>query len=261
MGVVVSLRSPVDWGRYLDDFHATRSGITEDVLGRARLGSQNPYEWLVDGIDPDARILDLACGSGPSRPDGATRWVGLDRSVGELERAADAGRGPLLRGDATRLPAADASVDVVVSAMGLMLVEPLDEALAEIARVLRPDGELRLLLPARSPLSTLDQLRYLRLFLAARATNHFPPTPLRTHAAESLCDAGLTVTADESRRFAVPLETGEQAARFVDSWYLPRASPVRRDAARRRAAELAPFTLGLPLRRVDACLETPRRHR
>jgi SAM-dependent methyltransferase len=246
------LGSPIDWGRYLDGFHAARSGITEDVLGRAGVGSRSPYGWLTDGIDPDARILDLACGSAPSRPDEATRWVGLDRSAGELERAAAAGRRSLLRSDATRLPVVDTSVDVVVCAMGLMLVDPLAEALAEIARVLRPDGELRLLLPDRKPLSTLDQLRYLRLFWAARAANHFPPTPLRRHAAEMLAGVGLHVTTDESLRFTLPVDTGDEAARFVDSWYLPRASPAHRDAARRRAAALAPFDVGLPLRRVIA---------
>ncbi len=112
-----SLRSPIDWARYLDEFHASRPGITEEVLGRARVGPCDPYRWLVEGIDLGARIFDLGCGSGPSRPHQARRWVGLDRSAGELARAADAGRGPLLRGDAPRLPVADASIDVVVNAI------------------------------------------------------------------------------------------------------------------------------------------------
>lgn len=62
-------------------------------------------------------------------------------------RAAAAGRGDALvmAGSAARLPLRDASVDAVVSTLVLCSVGPPERALAEIRRVLRPDGELHLI--------------------------------------------------------------------------------------------------------------------
>ena len=53
-------------------------------------------------------------------------WMGVDRSAAELGRAAVAGAGPLVRADATYLPVASGTVEVVVSSMALMIIEPLD---------------------------------------------------------------------------------------------------------------------------------------
>lgn len=242
------------WDDYLSAFHAERAGITEDVLGQAtgEPDGRTPYEWLVEGLDPDARVLDLGCGSGPARPSAARWWLGIDRSEGELARAAAAGRRPLVRGDATRLPLPPTSIDVVTAALSLMLVQPLDRALAELARVLRPGGELRLLLPAQRPLSLADVVRYLRLFLALRATTSFPPSEMRTSTPDVLARAGLVVERDEARRFERALTTAEDADRFVASWYLPEVSPERVAAAQARARSMTPADIGIPLRRVVA---------
>jgi ubiquinone/menaquinone biosynthesis C-methylase UbiE len=51
----------------------------------------------------------------------------------------------VLRGDAARLPLADASMDTVVSTLVLCSVDDLGTTLAEIERVLAPDGRLLLL--------------------------------------------------------------------------------------------------------------------
>lgn len=236
-------------------FHAERPGITEDVLARCTDDGGDgtgPYAWLLDGVDPGAVIVDLGCGSGPARPDGALRWVGLDRSVAELARARVAGRTAVARADAGSLPVPTGAADVVTCSMAMMLVRPLDAALAEVARVLRPGGELRLLLPARRPLTLRDRLRYLPLFWAARATTSFPPTPLRRHAHDRLRRFGLPVHTDGARRFVLDLDGVADAERLVDSWYLPRVPEHRRAAARARAAALVPTTFGLPLRRVVA---------
>lgn len=253
-GRVVAGRARTGWDAYLATFHAERAGITEEVLGRAvdEPDGLTPYAWLIQGLDPAARVLDLGCGSGPARPPEARWWVGLDRSGDELARAVAAGRGPLVRGDAIRLPVPAASVDVVTAALSLMLVQPLDRALAEVARVLRPGGELRLLLPAQRPLSLGDVVRYLRLFLALRATTSFPPSDLRTSTTEVLAEAGLAVERDEARRFERPLAEAEDADRFVASWYLPGVPPQRVAAAQARARSLAPTNIGIPLRRVVA---------
>jgi SAM-dependent methyltransferase len=241
----------VDWDAYLDQFHERHPGITEDVLARCTAEGATPYEWLLDGVDPSGRIVDLGCGSGPARPLDPTHWVGLDRSTEELRRARDGGRSTLVLGDVTSLPIPNGSVDVVTCSMALMLVRPLGPALEEIHRVLRPSGELRLLLATPTPLTTRDRLRYLRLFWAARSPARFPPSPLRGRAAaETLQGSCLRVESDESRRFEYPLAEGTDAARFVDSWYLPGTSEHRRGKARALARAMVPTTVGIPLRRV-----------
>lgn len=244
-----------DWPAYLAAFHHERPGITEDVLTRCTLrtgGGPNPYGWLVDGLAPGARTVDLGCGSAPTRPLVAGQWIGLDRSSDELARAVAAGAEPLVRGDIARLPLTDASADAVTCSMALMLVDPLDGALAEIRRILRPSGQLRVLLPTRAPLTWGDRGHYVRMFLAGRTTTSFPPSPLRRRPAEVLARHGFAVTADERTRFALVVSTPDQARRFVDSWYLPGVSAERRARAADRAARAVPFTIGVPLRRVVA---------
>lgn len=59
------------------------------------------------------------------------------------ERLAAVGRpGRVLRAPAEALPVPDASADTVVSTLVLCTVDDLDASLAEIRRVLRPDGRL-----------------------------------------------------------------------------------------------------------------------
>lgn len=241
-----------DWPSYLAAFHATNPGITEDVLGRCSSDGRSPYAWLTETIDQSASILDLACGSGPAKPDGAQRWIGLDLSTAELDRARRNGNTALVVGNATSLPIPDASIDAVTCSMALMLVQPLDHALTEVRRVLAPGGRLLLLLPARRPLSFADRIAYLRLFWAARSTTKFPPTELRGHAADALVRHGLQVESDETRRFGYSLRTSVEADRFVDSWYLPGVSQARRGAACARARTMSDTTIGIPLRRVIA---------
>jgi SAM-dependent methyltransferase len=134
----------VDWPDYLAGFHADRPGVVEDVLSRALRADHSPYRWLARAVSADARVVvDLASGSGPvarelARP-GRT-VVGVDLSAAELGLAQKRGAGPLVQADARVLPFRDGSVDVVTSALGLVVVQPLAAVLAEVARVLRPGG-------------------------------------------------------------------------------------------------------------------------
>jgi demethylmenaquinone methyltransferase/2-methoxy-6-polyprenyl-1,4-benzoquinol methylase len=91
----------------------------------------------------DARVLDLACGTGDFCHEleaQGLRPVGLDFSAGMLARARVTA--PLVRGDGARLPFADGAFDGVVCGFALRNFVDLDEVFRETARVLRPGGRL-----------------------------------------------------------------------------------------------------------------------
>ncbi len=92
--------------------------------------------------------LDLGCGTGRNLPlyDSRIRVLALDPDARALERAGR--RGPavaLVRGIAEELPFRDGTFDTVVSGLVFCSVRDPARALAEVKRVLRPDGQLRML--------------------------------------------------------------------------------------------------------------------
>ncbi len=104
---------------------------------------------------PDARVLDLCCGTGDmtfalGRRTNAknVRIIGADFSHAMLQRATEKGRGTTLRwieADALCLPLPDASVDLVTAAFGFRNLADYDAGLREVVRVLRPGGECGIL--------------------------------------------------------------------------------------------------------------------
>jgi len=105
--------------------------------------------------DPTARILDLCCGTGDLtaallalRPSTAEPITGLDFSAQMLARARDkfpAANVLWVEGDAMRLPYPDNSFDLVTSAFGFRNLTNYTAALAEIHRVLAPNGQIGIL--------------------------------------------------------------------------------------------------------------------
>ncbi len=94
---------------------------------------------------PDARILDVMCGNGRHMHDARRNVVGLDFS-GPLCRSA-AARGPVVQGDATKLPFADGSFDACIYVAGLHGIPEAAgraDSLAEVHRVLRPGGQAQI---------------------------------------------------------------------------------------------------------------------
>ncbi len=104
---------------------------------------------------PKARILDICCGTGDQtaallavRPKNAEPLVGLDFSSEMLARAHRKYPGTDVRwteGDAMHLPFPDGSLDLVTAAFGFRNLSNYAEGLREIARVLRPGGEIGIL--------------------------------------------------------------------------------------------------------------------
>ena len=104
------------------------------------------------------RVLDICTGTGDlaiaartARPP-AARVVGVDFAAAMLRVGHDKLRREqltdtvtLVRGDATCIPAAGASVDAVTLAFGIRNVENANAACDEISRVLKPGGRLAIL--------------------------------------------------------------------------------------------------------------------
>lgn len=108
---------------------------------------------------PDARILDLCCGTGDmtfalqkQAGGSGARLVGADFSHAMLQRArikSTPGNGQVfpqwVEADALNLPLPNSHFDLVTSAFGFRNLADYDAGLREIARVLRPGGECGIL--------------------------------------------------------------------------------------------------------------------
>lgn len=122
-----------------------------------------------DQVDmpPDALVLDVGAGFGRHAFEAARRGgrvVALDHAADEVTTTKntfaamiDSGEIPVdraagaLRGDATRLPFADESFDVVITSEVLEHIQGDVDALAEMARVLKPGGRFAATVPSWFP--------------------------------------------------------------------------------------------------------------
>src|SRR5260370_32409731 len=106
-------------------------------------------EWLVRGAS--GLSLDVGCGTGRNLPLYAGRVIGLDPSMEALQRARRrAPQVPLLCASAEALPFRDGLFDTVVSGLVFCSVPDPARGLAEVKRVLKKDGRLRMLEHVRS---------------------------------------------------------------------------------------------------------------
>lgn len=125
-----------------------------DAVTASFAGIGNPH--LIQPLAPGETVLDMGCGAGTDLllaamhvgPTG--RAIGVDMTEAMIARAtagaANAGLSnvDVRFGDATALPAADGSVDVLISNGVFNLVPDKERALAEMFRVLAPGGRLQI---------------------------------------------------------------------------------------------------------------------
>lgn len=125
-------------------------------------------EGFTDGADPEyaeqilplaadelagcRRVLDIGCGEGQvtrlaAGLPGVERAVGIDPTWNQLAAAvARDGATGFARAGADALPFADATFDAAVAVLVFEHVDAVDEAIAEVARVLEPGGRFGIFL-------------------------------------------------------------------------------------------------------------------
>ena len=141
----------------IDRHWRSRAIKSMDLTGRERV------------LDLCTGTADLAIAARQARP-GAACVVGVDFAgamlaigAAKIRRAGLSREIALVRGDAMRIPVADASVDAVTIAFGIRNVEDPEVACRDIARVLKPGGRLTILEFA-IPTTPLFRAAYLSYF-------------------------------------------------------------------------------------------------
>jgi ubiquinone/menaquinone biosynthesis C-methylase UbiE len=130
-------------------------------------GATHHRRRLLQGLR--GTVVEIGAGHGlnfPHYPPEVTEVVAIEPEPtlrSQAEAAADGATVPIrvIAGVADELPLADTSVDAVVASLVLCSVPDQQHALAEIRRVLRPDGELRFyehVIPRCQPKRLLLQL-------------------------------------------------------------------------------------------------------
>jgi ubiquinone/menaquinone biosynthesis C-methylase UbiE len=91
------------------------------------------------------KVLDLGCGDGQIARALAAQGsdvLGVDPTQLHIDIAIERGGGPrYLLGGATDIPADDNSFDAVVACLVFEHIDQMDEAMTEVARVLKPKGQ------------------------------------------------------------------------------------------------------------------------
>lgn len=107
---------------------------------------------LAAELEGSTRVLDVGCGEGQvgrlaARLPGNELVVGVDPTAAQVVEARARSGGVLVgRGDAAALPFSDWTFDAVVACLVFEHIERVDEAIAEVGRVLRPGGRFLFLL-------------------------------------------------------------------------------------------------------------------
>jgi demethylmenaquinone methyltransferase / 2-methoxy-6-polyprenyl-1,4-benzoquinol methylase len=163
------------------------------------------------GIEPGARVLDVACGTGDLALEAASRGasvVGLDFSSEMLRLAREKSAAvEWIEGSALDLPFADDAFDAATVGFGARNFADLERGVAEMVRVVKPGGRvviLEITTPQKPPLSTFFGIWFDRIVPALGrvagdpdAYTYLPSSVKRFPAPEAL--AGVLARAGTQR--------------------------------------------------------------
>jgi ubiquinone/menaquinone biosynthesis methyltransferase len=151
VGLRTTIATPSGKQRYVRRLFATIADRYDFITAALSYGQDRRWkERLIAlaAIAPDDRVLDLACGTGDIlfRAAAKARFaVGLDLTHRMLQLAASKPsrrNAPLVTGDMLALPFGAATFTAVTVGYGLRNVPDIEQAIAEIDRVLAPGGRL-----------------------------------------------------------------------------------------------------------------------
>ena len=120
--------------------------LSYDEPGNPIIALEQPALWSMLDSVPPGRALDAACGTGRHAGHlvalGHT-VLGIDITPEMLDRARiNVPAASFIRGDLLAIPATDQEFDAVVCGLALSHLVDLDGAVRELARVLRPGGQM-----------------------------------------------------------------------------------------------------------------------
>ncbi|MEE1649505.1 ubiquinone/menaquinone biosynthesis methyltransferase [Brachybacterium sp. J144] len=191
-------KQPYDVAGMFDSI-AGRYDLMNDLaaLGQVRLWRGAMVEALgleEIAVDGEARVLDLAAGTGTSSAaiaHAGAKVVAADFSLGMMAEGRRRGAPvPFVGADAQHLPFADGSFDAAVISFGLRNVQDPRRGLAEMARVVRPGGRVVVceFSTPSSPLFRTVYERYLLRALPAVARRVATSADAYDYLAESILD-------------------------------------------------------------------------
>lgn len=140
-------------------------------IERARYALEDHIPGVLDKVDwSGKRVLEVGAGVGTDARNIISRggiYTGINVDAGSTEMASSALQafgvpGKVLQRNAVQMDFPDSSFDVVYSFGVLLCIPQIDRAVAEIARVLRPGGEVLVMLYNRSSINYQIEIRLLR---------------------------------------------------------------------------------------------------
>ncbi len=146
---VVGLDKQLDKKKVAQSF--SRAAPTYDSVAQLQrdIGAQL-FSQLPDDLPAQSVVLDLGSGTGFFTRQLAAKYresqlIGLDIAEGMLHYAAEQHDGiNWLCSDAELLPIADNSVDIIFSSLAIQWCNNLPQLMAELARVLKPGGQVHI---------------------------------------------------------------------------------------------------------------------
>ena len=202
--------SRLDRARVRRFFDLAADSYDESAVLQREVGERMLERLDYVRLEP-AVVLDAGCATGRfvrrlGKRYRRARVIGLDLSSAMLRAARRRqgwfGRTPLVAGDLARLPLADGSVDLVFSNFAVQWCDPLDQAMNEFRRVLRPGG---LLMFTTFGPDTLHELR--TAWETVDRYSHVSPFPDMHEVGDTVAAAGFSGTVMDMELFTLTYPT------------------------------------------------------